>query len=66
MKLILVTQQIAGVLVPVILVFMTILVNRKDIMGKYTNNKVQNFISIATVVFISALSCILIGSVFIK
>lgn len=66
MKIILVTQQIAGVLVPIILVFMIVLVNRKDIMGKYVNNKIQNFISIATVVFISALSVILIVSSFIK
>lgn len=66
MKIILVTQQIAGVLVPIILVFMIVLVNRKDIMGKYVNNKIQNFISIATVIFISALSVILIVSSFIK
>lgn len=64
MKIILVTQQIAGVLVPIILIFMIVLVNRKDIMGKYVNNKIQNFISIATVIFISSLSVVLFISYF--
>lgn len=59
MRLILVTQQVAGILSPVILTFMTILVNDKRIMGKYVNTKVQNIISIATVTFIIALSIIL-------
>lgn len=59
MKIILVTQQIAGVLSPVILTFMIILVNDKRIMGKYINTKTQNIISITTVVFIITLSVIL-------
>jgi len=62
MKLILVTQQLAGVLCPVILTFMIILVNRRAIMGKYVNGKVQNIISGITVVFISVLSVILLFS----
>jgi NRAMP (natural resistance-associated macrophage protein)-like metal ion transporter len=64
MKIILVTQQVAGLLVPVILVFMTVLVNRRDIMGRYVNNKIQNFISVATVALISALSVVLLISSF--
>lgn len=59
MKLIIMTQQIAGMLCPVILTFMIILVNDKTIMNKYVNTKIQNFISIITVVFIIALSLIL-------
>jgi NRAMP (natural resistance-associated macrophage protein)-like metal ion transporter len=62
MNLILMTQQLAGVLSPVILTFMIILVNRKDIMGKHVNGKVQNVISIITVCFISTLSVILLVS----
>ncbi|HEX2938102.1 MAG TPA: Nramp family divalent metal transporter [Ruminiclostridium sp.] len=58
------TQQIAGILSPVILIFMIILVNDKRIMGKYVNSKVQNVVSIATVSFIVALSVILVFSKF--
>lgn len=61
-RIIIATQQIAGILSPVILVFMTILINDKNIMGKYVNSKIQNMISILTVVFIIALSVILFVS----
>lgn len=62
MNLILMTQQLAGVLSPVILTFMIILVNRRDIMGKYVNGRIQNVISVITVCFISALSVVLLVS----
>lgn len=58
-KIIIVTQQIAGILSPIILIFMTILVNDKRIMGKYINSKIQNIISLITVTFIITLSVIL-------
>ncbi|WMJ86779.1 Nramp family divalent metal transporter [Anaerocolumna sp. MB42-C2] len=61
-KIIIVTQQIAGILSPIILTFMTILVNDKKIMGKYINSKLQNIISVTTVVFIITLSIILFVS----
>jgi Mn2+/Fe2+ NRAMP family transporter len=59
MRLAVVTQQIAGILSPVILIFMIILVNDKHIMGKYVNNKLQNLISFATVGFIILLSVVI-------
>lgn len=59
MQLIIITQQIAGILSPIILTFMVILVNDKNIMGKYINTKLQNIISITTVIFIIVLSVIL-------
>jgi NRAMP (natural resistance-associated macrophage protein)-like metal ion transporter len=62
MQLILVTQQLAGVLCPAILLFMIILINRKDVMGKYVNGRFQNIISIVTVLLISVLSVILLVS----
>lgn len=55
----LVTQQVAGMLCPVILIFMVLLTNNNEIMGKYTNNKVQNIIIYITVIFIITLSAIL-------
>ncbi len=60
--LILATQQVAGILVPVILIFMILLVNDKRIMGKHTNSKLQNGISIVTVVFIISLTTTLFVS----
>ena len=65
MQLILVTQQIAGILSPVILIFMICLINKKEIMGNYVNTKVQNLISITTVVFIVLLSVILLVASFL-
>jgi NRAMP (natural resistance-associated macrophage protein)-like metal ion transporter len=62
MKIIITTQQLAGILSPITLIFMTILVNDKRIMGKYCNSKVQNIVSIATVAFIIILSLILFVS----
>ena len=62
MKIMIVTQQVAGILSPVILIFMTILVNDKRIMGKYINTKVQNIVSITTVAFIVVLSVVLLFS----
>ncbi len=64
-SIIIVTQQIAGFLSPFILIFMTILVNDKKIMGKYINTRTQNIVSISTVVFIGSLSMILFVSQFI-
>ncbi|KHD36761.1 Mn transporter [Clostridium acetobutylicum] len=58
----LITQQIAGILSPVILIFMVLLINNKDIMGKYINNKLQNVIVYLTVAFIIILSLILFVS----
>lgn len=62
MKIIITTQQLAGILSPITLIFMIILVNDKRIMGKYCNTKVQNIVSIATVAFIIILSLILFVS----
>ncbi len=61
-QIILASQQIAGLLSPIILTFMIILINDKRIMGKYVNNKTQNIISWATVIFIIILSIILFVS----
>lgn len=62
MKVILITQQVAGILSPIILTFMIFLVNDKRIMGKYVNSKVQNIVSWTTVLFIIVLSLVLFVS----
>ncbi len=50
------SQVINGALLPVILIFMLILVNDRRIMGKYTNGKVMNLISILTIAVLIFLS----------
>lgn len=60
MNLILSTQQIAGVLTPIIITFMILLVNDKRIMGKYTNSKVQNTIATITVTLVVMMTIALI------
>jgi len=65
MNLILSTQQIAGFLTPVIIIFMILLVNDKRIMGKYVNNKIQNIISTVTVFLIILCTLALLVAQFI-
>lgn len=60
-SIILITQQLAGILCPVILIFMIKLVNDEEIMGKYVNNFMQNFIAKATIVLIIILTVLAIG-----
>jgi NRAMP (natural resistance-associated macrophage protein)-like metal ion transporter len=55
-SIILVTQQIAGVLCPVVLLFMLNLVNDKEVMGEYVNNTLQNLIAKGTVMLIIILT----------
>jgi Mn2+/Fe2+ NRAMP family transporter len=59
-KIMLFTQQVAGILCPVILIFMVVLTNKKRVMGKYINNKAQNAIIWCTVAFIIAMSLMII------
>jgi Mn2+/Fe2+ NRAMP family transporter len=63
-QVMLATQQLAGVLCPVILTFMILLVNDKNIMGKHVNTAAQNIISGSTTVFIIVLSLALLISQF--
>lgn len=58
--LMLLTQQVAGILSPVILIFMVLLINKKEVMGNYVNNGTQNLIIWGTVIFIVALSVMLL------
>lgn len=55
-SIILVTQQIAGILCPVVLIFMLNLVNDKEVMGEYVNSTFQNLIAKGTVALIIILT----------
>jgi Mn2+/Fe2+ NRAMP family transporter len=55
-KLILLSQVANGVLLPFVLFYMLKLVNRRDLMGSYTNSKVANAVAITTSVIMIALT----------
>ena len=55
-KLILFSQVANGVLLPFLLVFMLLLINRKKLMGEYTNSKLANVIAWGTSVIIIVLT----------
>jgi NRAMP (natural resistance-associated macrophage protein)-like metal ion transporter len=61
MGIMVVSQQINGFLLPIILIFMLKLINNKHIMGKHTNGRVYNIIAWATVVFVILLTFVLLG-----
>ena len=55
------TQVINGMLLPVVLICMMIMVNKKEIMGQYVNNKFQNFIGWSTSLVLIVLTFFLIA-----
>ena len=50
------SQIVSGVLLPFILVFMLLLINRKSLMGEYRNGPVFNVIAWTTAIVVSALT----------
>ncbi|HUR97418.1 MAG TPA: Nramp family divalent metal transporter [Pyrinomonadaceae bacterium] len=60
-KLLLFTQTINGVLLPVILIAVLSLANNREIMGDYCNSLALNVAAWATTIIISILSLLLIG-----
>jgi len=50
------TQVLSGVLLPVILVMMLLLINRKDLMGKFVNPRWMNVIAWTTAGIVVILS----------
>ena len=64
LKVILLSQVLNGILLPFVLVFMLILVNRKRLMGEYCNGPWGNSIAIATSVIVVLLTIALIYNSF--
>jgi Mn2+/Fe2+ NRAMP family transporter len=52
------SQALNGVLLPVVVVLMLLLINRKDLMGEHTNSHWLNAIAWVTAIVVSALSVI--------
>jgi NRAMP (natural resistance-associated macrophage protein)-like metal ion transporter len=54
------SQVLNGVLLPLILIFMLKLINKHELMGKYTNTRWLNVIAWTTAIIVTALSLILV------
>ena len=64
LRIILVSQIMNGVLLPFVLVFMVILINRKELMGTFTNGRLYNVVTWASVVVLIVLSILLLVTSF--
>ena len=56
MKVVVETQVLSGVLLPVILVMMLLLINRKDLMGSFVNPRWMNVVAWTTAGIVVVLS----------
>jgi len=56
----LVSQIINGVLLPFVLIFILLLINKKDLMGAYVNSRLSNWLSWSSVAVLIGLSLVLI------
>jgi len=60
-KMILLSQVLNGILLPFVLIFMVLLINKHDLMGEWTNSRAANFVSWVTVVIMIGLTLALVG-----
>ena len=65
LRIILVSQIANGVLLPVILVFMLLLVNRESLMGRFTNGRAYDVVAWATVAVLIVLTGLLVVTSFL-
>jgi len=62
-QLLIVAQVINGMLLPILLVYILLLVNDRNIMGKYVNGPINNTIAWGTAILLSLLSIIMLLSI---
>src|SRR5262249_27475882 len=55
-KIVLWSQVLNGVVLPFVLIFMLLLINKKELMGEYTNTRLFNVVAWASTVIVIALS----------
>ena len=60
-KMILLSQVINGMLLPVVLIFMVLLVNKKRVMKEWTNSRIYNVVAWASVVIMTGLTAALVA-----
>jgi len=61
-KIAILSQVLNGVLLPVVLIFMLRLINKHELMGKYTNSLWFNAVAWTTAVIVIGLSLVLMGN----
>jgi Mn2+/Fe2+ NRAMP family transporter len=61
-KMILWSQVLNGVLLPVVLIFMVLLINKTDLMGQWTNSRFYNLVAWVAVVILIGLTLVLAGN----
>jgi NRAMP (natural resistance-associated macrophage protein)-like metal ion transporter len=54
------SQVLNGILLPLVLIFMLKLINKHELMGKYTNTRLFNVIAWTTAIIVTALSLVLV------
>ena len=64
LKVILISQVANGMLIPFVLIFMLLLINRKGIMGDMKNRGWQNFIAVSTSVVMVVLTAMMVWNYF--
>jgi Mn2+/Fe2+ NRAMP family transporter len=55
------TQRLNGVLLPVVLILMMVIINKREVMGGYVNKPYQNVIGWATISILVGLSAVMLG-----
>lgn len=60
------SQVLNGALLPVVLIAMIIMVNKKDLMGEHVNNKFQNIVGWITIIILITLTAYLLLETLIK
>jgi Mn2+/Fe2+ NRAMP family transporter len=56
----LLSQDINGILLPVVLIFMLLLINNKRLMGRYVNGRVYNILAWTTTIAVIMLTVLLL------
>src|SRR6516165_2995253 len=60
-QMILLSQVLNGILLPFVLIFMVLLINKHDLMGEWTNSRSFNLVTWASVVIMIGLTLALVG-----
>jgi NRAMP (natural resistance-associated macrophage protein)-like metal ion transporter len=61
-KIILLSQALNGMVLPLVLIFMVLLVNKKELMGDFTNSRLANLVTWATTVILIGMTAVLFWS----
>jgi NRAMP (natural resistance-associated macrophage protein)-like metal ion transporter len=59
-KIIVFSQVLNGMMLPFVLIFMVLLVNKKELMGEFTNSRLANMVTWATTVILIGMTAVLL------